>query len=74
MTRSEQIHRRLIECIHNGEVDKKEIIAILEDVAAYAGLKNLTQYAIEKGVSVPAASKHKDIIVIAGKKFHISYD
>ena len=53
MTRSEQIHSRLIECIHNGEVDKEEMISILQDVAAYAGLKNLTQYASEKGISLP---------------------
>lgn len=74
MTRSEQIHNRLIECIHNGEVEKKEIISILQDVSAYAGLKNLTIYAAEKGISIPAAAKHKDIIVLAGKKFHIDYD
>jgi hypothetical protein len=74
MTRSEQIHSRLIECIHNGEIEKKEIIAILTDVSAYAGLKNLTQYAREKNISVPAALKHKDIIVLAGKKFHIDYE
>jgi hypothetical protein len=74
MNRSELIHRRLIECIHNGELEKKEIISILQDVSDYAGLKNLTDYAKEKRISVQAAFKHNDIITIAGKKFHIEYD
>jgi hypothetical protein len=74
MTRSEQIHSRLIECIHNGELEKKEIIAILQDVSLYAGLQNLTQYAKEKNISVQAARKHPDIIQLSNKKFHINYD
>ena len=74
MSRSELIYNRLIECIHNGEIEKKEIISILQDVFFYDGLKNLTEYSKQKGISVPAAMKHKDIIELAGKKFHIDYD
>ena len=74
MSRSKLIHNRLIECIHNGEVEKEEIISILKDVFFYAGLKNLTEYAKEKRISIQAAMKHKDIIELGGKKFHIYYD
>ncbi len=74
MNRSELIHNRLIECVHNGEIEKKEIISILQDVFFYAGLQNLTEYAKEQGISLPAARKHKDIIELSGKKFHIKYD
>ena len=74
MSRSKLIHNRLIECIHNGEVEKEEIIYTLKDIFFYAGLKNLTEYAKGKEITIQAAMKHKDIIELAGKKFHIDYD
>ena len=74
MSRSELIHNRLIECIHNGEVEKKEIISILQDVSSYAGLRNSPDYAKELKISIPAARKREDIIEIAGKKFHVKFD
>lgn len=33
MSRSEQIKERLFECIHNGELDNKDLISLVEYVA-----------------------------------------
>ena len=71
MSRSKLIHNRLIECCHKGEVEKTEMIKIIQDVSLYLGLKNLTLYSKERKISVQAAHKHKNIIQICGKYFAV---
>lgn len=66
-TRSELIKNRLIECIHNGELDNPDLVQIFEHVGKILNLKTLSNYAKDNGITYNGAkirlAKQKPIII-----------
>ena len=74
MTKEETI-TAIMTYAHNGELTNAELKHLIESLSDYGGLKSLTVYAREKGISPAAASKHKcDKVVINDKYFIIDND
>jgi hypothetical protein len=59
MNRSELIYERLMICIHKGEVQNIELVKILQDISIILGLKSLTNYANQEGITYQGARKRK---------------
>ena len=65
--RSELIKNRLIECIHNGELENTDLVQIFEHVGKILNLKTLSNYAKDNGITYNGAkvrlAKQEPIIV-----------
>jgi hypothetical protein len=69
-SRSEIIMERLMECIHNGEVENDQLLQIFEHTGVILGLCTPSQYAKRHNISEQAAHK-KDHKILFGYKFII---
>ena len=72
--KSVQIRERLFELIHNGEIEKADLVQIFEHTGAILNAQTLSNYARENGISYNGAKRQKETASIDGVKFIIKND
>jgi hypothetical protein len=73
--RSAIIKDRLLECIHNNEINNSDLVQIFEHVAIILNVQTITNYAKSEKISYNGALKRKvHKTVIDGQTFIINND
>jgi hypothetical protein len=74
MERSEIIRDRLIECIHNGELNNDDLVQIIEHGFKILNLQTLSDYARNNNKSYNGAKLQKNQITLGNIKYIIDND
>jgi hypothetical protein len=68
---SAQITDRLFKLMHEGKIEKADLVQIFEHTASILNARTLSNYARDNGISYNGAKLQKEMAVINGIKFII---
>jgi hypothetical protein len=75
MATSDQIRARIIECVHNSELNMSDVLKTIKWLSDYAGLKTGSNMAKQLNISPAAICQSKrEFVEIADVKFYTNYD